>query len=48
MPSSIGFNGNQFSTLQNAGLNDREGLDNYDNTEVKYGATFYGTWHLLL
>jgi hypothetical protein len=30
-----------FSTLNSAGINDPEGPEKYNNTEVKYGATFY-------
>jgi hypothetical protein len=31
-----------FSTLSSAGINDHEGPEKCNNTEVKYGATFYG------
>jgi hypothetical protein len=34
-------NGTQFSTLTNAGIDDPKGLDKYNDTEVKYDATFY-------
>jgi hypothetical protein len=39
--SSTGLSGTQFSTLNSAGINDPEGPEKYNNTEVKYGATFY-------
>jgi hypothetical protein len=39
---STGLSGTQFSTLKSAELNDPEGPEKYNNTEVKYGATFYG------
>jgi hypothetical protein len=32
--------GTQFSTLNSAGINDPERPEKYNNTEVKYGATF--------
>jgi hypothetical protein len=32
--------GTQFLTLNSAGINDPEGPEKYNNTEVKYGATF--------
>jgi hypothetical protein len=35
------MSGSQFSTLNSAGINDPEGQEKYNNTEVKYGATFY-------
>jgi hypothetical protein len=35
------LSGTQFSTLNSAGINDPEGTEKYNNTEVKYGATFY-------
>jgi hypothetical protein len=38
---STGLGGNQFSTLNSAGINDPERPEKYNNTEVKYGATFY-------
>jgi hypothetical protein len=31
----------QFSTLNSASINDPEGPEKYNNTEVKYGANFY-------
>jgi hypothetical protein len=34
------LSGTQFSTLNSAGINDPEGPAKYNNTEVKYGATF--------
>jgi hypothetical protein len=34
------LSGTQFPTLNNAGINDPEGPEKYNNTEVKYGATF--------
>jgi hypothetical protein len=40
-PPSTGLSGTQFSTLNIAGNNDREGPEKYNNTEVKYVATFY-------
>jgi hypothetical protein len=37
----------QFSTLNSAGINDPEGPEKYNNTEVKYGASFAAaTQHL--
>jgi hypothetical protein len=38
---STGLSSTQFSTLNSAGINDPEGPEKYNNTEVKYGATFY-------
>jgi hypothetical protein len=38
---STGLSVTQFSTLNSAGINDDEGPEKYNNTEVKYGATFY-------
>jgi hypothetical protein len=35
-----GFSGTQFSTLNNAGINDPEGPENYNNTEA-FMVTFY-------
>jgi hypothetical protein len=35
------LSGNQCSTLNSAGINDPEGPEQYNNTEVKYEATFY-------
>jgi hypothetical protein len=32
------LSGTQFSTLSSAGINDPEGPEKYNNTEVKYGA----------
>jgi hypothetical protein len=32
------LSGTQFSTLKCAGINDPEGPEKYNNTEVKYGA----------
>jgi hypothetical protein len=36
-----GLSGTQFSTLNSARINDPEGPEKYNNTEVKFGATFY-------
>jgi hypothetical protein len=41
MPSSKGLSGIQFLTLNGAGINDPEGPEKYNNTEVMYGATTY-------
>jgi hypothetical protein len=41
-PLSNGLSGTRSSTLKSAGINDPEGSENYNNTELKYGATFYG------
>jgi hypothetical protein len=41
MPLRTGLSGSQFSTLNSAGINDSKGPEKYNNTEVKYGATFY-------
>jgi hypothetical protein len=38
---STGLSGTQFSTLNSAGINDPEGPEKHNNTEVKCGATFY-------
>jgi hypothetical protein len=47
MPPSTGLSCTQFSTLKSAGLNDPEGPEKYNNTEVKYGATYTAaTQHL--
>jgi hypothetical protein len=35
------LSGTQFSTLNSTGINDPEGPEKYNNTKVKYGATFY-------
>jgi hypothetical protein len=35
------LSGTQFSTLNSSGINDPEGPEQYNNTEVKYEATFY-------
>jgi hypothetical protein len=40
MPSCTGLSGTQLSTPNSAGINDPEGQEKYDNTEVKNGATF--------
>jgi hypothetical protein len=40
-PPSTGLSGTQFLTLNSAGINDPEGPGKYNNTEVKYEATFY-------
>jgi hypothetical protein len=42
------LSGTQFSTLNSAGINDPKGPEKYNNTEVKYVATFYffATQHL--
>jgi hypothetical protein len=37
---NTGLSGTQFSTLNSAGINDPEGPEKYNNTDVKYGATF--------
>jgi hypothetical protein len=37
---STGLSGTQLSTLNSAGINDPEGPEKYNNTEVKYGAKF--------
>jgi hypothetical protein len=37
---STGLSGTEFSTLNIAGINDPEGPEKYNNTEVKYGETF--------
>jgi hypothetical protein len=36
-----GLSGTQFSTLNSTGINDPEGPEKYNNTEVGYRATFY-------
>jgi hypothetical protein len=43
-----GLSGTQSSTLNSAGINNPEGPEKYNNTEVKYGATFFtaATQHL--
>jgi hypothetical protein len=41
MSPSIGLSGTQFSTLNSAGINNPEGSEKYNNTEVNYRATFY-------
>jgi hypothetical protein len=41
MPPITGLSGTQFTTLNSPGINDPEGPEKYNNTEVKYGATFY-------
>jgi hypothetical protein len=38
---STGLRGTQFSKLKCVGVNDFEGPEKYNNTEVKYRATFY-------
>jgi hypothetical protein len=40
-PPSTSLSGTQFSTLNNAGINDPEGPEKYNNTQVKFGAIFY-------
>jgi hypothetical protein len=41
------LSGTQFSTLNSAAINDPEGPEKYNNTKVKYGASFYSChWHL--
>jgi hypothetical protein len=41
------LSGTLFLTLQSAGINDPEGPEKYNNTEVKYGAIFTAaSWHL--
>jgi hypothetical protein len=52
-PSNTGLSGTQFSTLNSAGINDPEGPEKYNNTEVKYVRDNFlqlphGTLHLLL
>jgi hypothetical protein len=37
---STGLSGNRFSTLNSADINDPEGSEKNNHTEVKYGATF--------
>jgi hypothetical protein len=41
------LSGTQFSTLNSSGINDPEEQEKYNNSEVKYGATFY-TCHTAL
>jgi hypothetical protein len=41
MAPSTGLSGTQFLTLNSDGINDPERPEKYNNTEVKYGATFY-------
>jgi hypothetical protein len=41
MPHSTDLSGTQFSTFNSIGINDPEGPEKYNNTEVKYEATFY-------
>jgi hypothetical protein len=36
------LSGTQFSTLYSDGINDPEGPEKLNNTEVKYGETIYG------
>jgi hypothetical protein len=36
------LNGTSFSTLKSAGHHDPKRVEKYNNTEVKYGAIFYG------
>jgi hypothetical protein len=38
---STGLSGTQFSTINSAGINNPEGKEKYNNTEVKYWATSY-------
>jgi hypothetical protein len=38
-PPNTGLSGTQFSTHNSAGINDPEGPEKYNNTEMKYGAT---------
>jgi hypothetical protein len=42
------LSGTQFSTLNSVGINDPEGPEKYDNTEVQYGAELFtaATQHL--
>jgi hypothetical protein len=35
------MSGTQFATLENAGINDPKGPEQYNNTEMRYGTTFY-------
>jgi hypothetical protein len=43
------LSGTQFSTLNSAGINDPEGQEKYNNTEMKYGTTLTAaTQHLTL
>jgi hypothetical protein len=35
------LSGIYFSTLNSPGINDPKGPEKYNNTDVKYGATFY-------
>jgi hypothetical protein len=47
MPPSTGLSGSQFLTPNSDGINDPEGPEKYNNTEVKYGAIFTdATQHL--
>jgi hypothetical protein len=39
--TSTGLSGTQFSTLNSAGINDPEGPEKYNNTEVKYNIYIY-------
>jgi hypothetical protein len=52
MPHSTGLSDTQFSTLNSAGINDLEGPEKYNNTAVKYEATFlqlpHSISHLLM
>jgi hypothetical protein len=41
MRDNDGLSGTQFSTLTNAEIDYPEGLEKYNDTEVKYEATFY-------
>jgi hypothetical protein len=41
MPPSTDLSDTQFSTLNIADINDPERSEKENNTEVKYGATFY-------
>jgi hypothetical protein len=45
---STGLSGTQFSTLNSTGMNDPEGPEKYNNTEVKYGAIFYSNLPLYI
>jgi hypothetical protein len=40
-PDKTGLTGTKFSKLKSAGINDFEGLEKYNNTKVKYEATFF-------
>jgi hypothetical protein len=39
-PSTV-LSGTQFSTLKNVRIDDPEGPEKYNNTEMRFGETFY-------